>query len=230
LEDRCGDTDRFYDLLDELGERLGGPRRLAECTAASGWPQYGVYFFFEEGQTRAGNGRPRVVRVGTHALTATSRTTLWTRLAQHRGQVSGRNPGGGNHRGSIFRHHVGCALMAAGDWPAGVERSWLLPKADSAQKEAERPLERVVTAHLGAMPLLWLDVPDRSKRRTIETNAIALLSQRAGGIDRASSGWLGLRAINPKVRTSGLWNSNHVDDSYQPSFLDDMDACQKAML
>jgi hypothetical protein len=31
------------------------------------------------------------------------------------------------------------------------------------------------------------------------------------------------------VRTSGLWNSNHVDDNYQPSFLDDMAACLEAV-
>jgi hypothetical protein len=77
-EDRRMDTDRFYNILDGLAERVGGPRRLAECTAASGWPQQGVYFFFEDSQTRAGTDLPRVVRVGTHALTATSRTTCGT--------------------------------------------------------------------------------------------------------------------------------------------------------
>jgi hypothetical protein len=27
-------------------------------------------------------------------------------------------------------------------------------------------------------------------------------------------------AASPKIRTSGLWNSNHVDDRYDPAFLD----------
>ncbi len=49
----------------------------------------------------------RVVRVGTHAVTTTSRTTLWNRLSQHRGVAK---TGGGNHRGSIFRLIVGTAL------------------------------------------------------------------------------------------------------------------------
>ena len=46
------DTDiaRFYALLGELDHQLGGPRRLRCCTASSGWPLNGVYFFFEEGE------------------------------------------------------------------------------------------------------------------------------------------------------------------------------------
>jgi hypothetical protein len=142
--------------------------------------------------------------------------------------VSGRNPGGGDHRGSIFRRHVGSALLATGSWPVDVQNSWLRQRAASNEKAAEEPLERAVTACIGAMPLLWLAVPDRSQRHTIESSAIALLSQLAGGIDPASPDWLGRHATNLKVRTSGLWNSNHVNDLYQPSFLDDMTACLTA--
>jgi len=214
------DTHRFYAILQELAERVGGPRRLRYCTAASGWPTHGVYFFFEDGETRVGSEVQRVVRVGTHALTATSRTILWHRLAQHRGHIGGTNPGGGNHRGSVFRLHVGTALFATGTWPREVQQSWQQPKVDNAQREAERPLELAVTAHISAMPLLWLDVPDRGERRFIEANAIALLSQRAGGVDAPSPRWLGLNAASSKVRTSGLWNSNHVDDRYDPAFLE----------
>jgi hypothetical protein len=35
----------------------------------------------------------------------------------------------------------------------------------------------------------------------------------------ASSQWLGLTADNENVRTSALWNVNHVDDAYDPTFL-----------
>jgi hypothetical protein len=111
--DRQAHTDRFYHLLDALAKHEEGPRRLRDCTGADGWPRHGVYFFYEDGEARA-DGSPRVVRVGTHALTATSGTTLWGRLRQHRGRVGGRNPGGGNHRASIFRGHVGTALIRQG--------------------------------------------------------------------------------------------------------------------
>ena len=107
---RRSDADEFYRILDQLAARLGGPRRLRDCTGSSGCPPQGVYFFYEDGENRA-DGSRRVVRVGTHALTATSKATLWGRLRQHRGQLAGRNPGGGNHRASVFRRHVGAALI-----------------------------------------------------------------------------------------------------------------------
>ncbi|MBA9004225.1 hypothetical protein [Thermomonospora cellulosilytica] len=227
--DRRRDTDRFYALLDELAERVGGPRRLKDCTEASGWPQYGVEFFLEDGQVRAGGGGLRVVRVGSHALRTTSKATFWTRLAQHRGPVSGANAGVGNHRGSVFRQHVGSALLETGDWPAEVAQTWGQKDVSPVQRAAERPLERAVSDHIGAMPLLWLDVPDLEQRKSIRANAIALLSQRTGGIHPTTPGWLGLHAKNDNVRTSGLWNSDFVDDPYDPSFLDAMEACVKAM-
>jgi hypothetical protein len=76
------------------------------------WSRRGVYFFMENGERRSDSGTgPRIVRVGTHALTTGSGTKLWTRLSQHRGHL---NSGGGNHRGSIFRRIVGTALIAQG--------------------------------------------------------------------------------------------------------------------
>ena len=63
----------------------------------------------EDGECRSDSGDGlRVVRVGTHALTSSSRTTLWKRLSQHKGQKAS---GGGNHRGSIFRLLVGSTVL-----------------------------------------------------------------------------------------------------------------------
>ena len=91
-----------------LEERIGGARRLADCSGWMSWPKRGVYFFMEGGETRTDSGTgPRVVRVGTHALIAGAATTLWKRLYQHRGPL---RSGGGNHRGSVFRMIVGTAL------------------------------------------------------------------------------------------------------------------------
>jgi hypothetical protein len=105
---RLHDLIRFYQLLEALERRLGGRRRLAHCHGRIQWPQRGVYFFMENGENRTDTGGGlRIVRVGTHALTATSQTTLWKRLSQHKGQ---EGSGGGNHRGSIFRLLVGSTL------------------------------------------------------------------------------------------------------------------------
>src|ERR1700733_1291703 len=96
---RSDDVNQFYETLKYLHQRVGGYRYLRDCTAKSGWPQRGVYFFLENGEIRADGSMLRVTRVGTHAVSANSRTTLWSRLYTHRGPSDGR----GNHRGSVFR-------------------------------------------------------------------------------------------------------------------------------
>ena len=172
---RLDDLKRFYSSLALLEERLGGARRLSDCTGRMKWPARGIYFFMEAGEVRAdtGNG-PRIVRIGTHALKAGSKTKLWTRLKQHKGTV---RTGGGNHRGSIFRRIVGAALSERDglNYP-----SW--GKGDSAPREVrklEQPLERTVSTVIGDMPFIWLAVEDEpgpeSLRGYIERNAIALL-------------------------------------------------------
>jgi hypothetical protein len=74
------------------------------------------------------------------------------------------------------------------------------------------------------MPFLWLDVGDEpgreSLRGLIERNAIALLSNyHPPAVDAPSPEWLGHFSDRPKVRRSGLWNQNHVDETYDPEFL-----------
>lgn len=64
----CG-TDQFYAYLDELAERVGGAMHLNDPGLARRCPKAGLYFFFELGEVRK-NGQPRVVRIGTHALTS----------------------------------------------------------------------------------------------------------------------------------------------------------------
>ncbi len=78
---------------------------------------------------------------------------------------------------------------------------------------------------MGELQLLWLDVPDQpgpgSDRGLIERNAIALLSgYREPAQDPASASWLGRFSDRDRVRRSGLWNNNHVDEDYGSSFLD----------
>ena len=210
--------DELYGLLGELARRTGGPRTLGSCTGRDGWPKRGVYFFFEPGEIRS-DGSLRVVRVGTHGLTAGTKSTLWGRLSQHRGQATGK----GNHRGSVFRLHVGAALSARSDVvPVGTwgQRS----SAPRDVREAEAAIEQAVSAHLGAMGVLWVPVDDEpgasSDRGRIEAGAIAALSRLSNpAADPPSPGWLGNHAARPAIRGSGLWNVNHVDGPLTQDFL-----------
>ena len=215
---------RFYSILDKLESSIGGARKLADCSGRTGWPKRGVYFFLEDGECRTDTGSgPRVVRVGTHALKLGSNTKLWTRLSQHKGQ---RSTGGGNHRGSIFRLIVGAALanrdgLVCPTWGDG-------HTAKGDVRNGELALECAVSQVLASMPFIWLAIDDEaapeSRRGYIERNSIALLSNyRKNVLDPPSPAWLGRRSDRERVRNSGLWNSNHVDETYELAFLDTLD-------
>lgn len=218
MRERHQDIAAFYSLLDELSARTGGPRQLGMCSGRMDWPARGVYFFFEPGEVRG--ERARVVRIGTHALTPFSRTTLWKRLSQHRGTVS---PVGGNHRGSIFRLLVGEALMRRDGLP-GLPSWGSTRPADPQTRAAEKQHEARVSEYLGKTSVLVLPVPDapsaNSARGVIERNAIALLSNHGivSGVEPSQS-WLGHFSGRDKVRRSGLWNNRHVDEHHDPAFL-----------
>jgi hypothetical protein len=154
MQPRLNDLVRFYALLDRLERRVGGRRMLSQCRGRMAWPQRGVYFFMENGEERTESGTGlRVVRVGTHAVSARARTTLWQRLSQHNGRVKSR---GGNHRGSIFRLLVGSTLLkdnTCATW--GVKSC-----APQEIRINEHGIEQEVSHIIGAMPFLWLAADD----------------------------------------------------------------------
>ena len=137
MDPRRHDLDRFYELLDDLEHAVDGRRRLRSATGRHGWPTRGVYFVFEPGEHRESGG-DRVVRVGTHGLKTGSRSTLWGRLRQHRGTRGG----GGNHRGSVFRLHVGQALATQLD-DAGVTPPTTWASGSSAAVRSANARRRV---------------------------------------------------------------------------------------
>ncbi len=129
-------------------------------------------------------------------------------------------PGGGNHRASVFRRHVGAALIRRDGLPEDLLSSWLdrhRPPGERASKEAG--IEREVSHLIGAMPFLWLSVPGRADRGYLESSSIALLSCLTGGPDQPSVSWLGRYAERAEIRGSGLWNVEHVAGHYEPAFL-----------
>lgn len=221
LNTRTNDLIRFYSILSFLEEETGPTRKLSECSGKLGWPERGVYFFKESGELRleSGSGQ-RIVRVGTHALKANSKTKLWSRLSQHRGQKAS---GGGNHRGSIFRLLVGNSLIQRKgyvypDWGKGASTTSIIISS-------ELLLEREVSQVIGDMTVIYLPLNDSagplSLRGYIERNSIALLSNyEKPALDLPSDNWLGLSCDRERVKRSGLWNNNHTDEEYDPDFLD----------
>lgn len=214
--------DRFYALLTRIAALSTGPnRKLSQQTTASVQQQRGIYFFFEDGEMRmTAPFQHRVVRIGTHAVSQGSKATLWNRLRTHRGGGDGH----GNHRGSIFRLHVGESLIRRSELEP-IFSTW--GKGQSAPAEvrsAEEEIELAVSEHIGEMPVVWLEVADESSadsdRAYIERNFISLLAGPTGPLDLPSGNWLGRWSSREAITYSGLWNVNHVYEEFDARSLD----------
>ncbi len=235
MNKRAADLVRFYRLMDELQVLNGGLHRLTGASQETPWPQRGVVWFQEKTEQRKDSGSgPRIVRVGTHALKAGLNSSLWDRLAAD---------ATGAHRGSMFRTLIGLSirdLMGKSEpqsWGRGADAAAAAAerKLDPAGLlQSEATLESAVSLYIGQMPFLFLAVDDppgaQSQRAFIEKNSIALLSNYARpALDAPSAGWLGRRCSRDKVPQSGLWNTQHVDAAYDPSFMETMRSCMEDM-
>lgn len=130
------ELERFYSILAMLESRPTQGRRLADYTGRSPWPPRGVYFFREADEQRTSRSDvARVVRVGTHAVSANSKSTLWNRLRAHRGGLAG----GGIIAGQSFGYtsEQRCLLGMADSFRRG---AWDRPPA------AQYALERSITS------------------------------------------------------------------------------------
>jgi hypothetical protein len=232
-ERRKQDLETFYKILKKLEQKIGGSRYLSNCNGQMNWPKKGIYFFFEDGEFRENAKQLRVVRIGTHAVSKGSKSLLWGRLRSHRGTVKGSHRGGGNHRGSIFRLHIGTALINKygfkefSKWGIG-------SSASSSIRDKEYSLEVRVSKKIGSMPFLWLKAEDKSGpdsiRKFIERNSLALLSNYdRQPNDLPSEKWIGKYCSNDRICRSGLWNVDHIDESYNPKFLDAMEQLINSM-
>jgi len=222
---RESDLHRLYRLLTDLEDRIGGKQRLGDCTGYMDWPERGVYFFFSHDEHIDTGDQHRLTRIGTHAVSAGSGTSLWNRLRTHRGANSGTYGGGGNHRGSVFRKRVGESLLERhglhDEYPHWREGS----SADRDRRLSEHDHEQRVSDYIRDLPFLWIDVDDEpgpdSDRAYIERSAIALVSNfQKESLDSRRDDWLGRHSPRKEIRDSGLWNINHVEETYDPAFLD----------
>jgi len=239
---RLEDIKIFYDLLNKLEEKIGGKQQLNTKSKPKLLPEKGVYFFFEKNEVRTDSGDGlRVVRIGTHTTTRTSKTTLWNRLKQHQGTFKGKRPGGGSHRGSIFRIHVGKAILLkegkilqswgiGKGWRDAIKIKWFdldnlsdkeLKNIRDQLLDDEYPIEKKVSSTIRNMWYVWVKVDDPpSNRSYLEKNTIALLSNYdRSPIDPPSPKWLGNYSPSEQIRKSGLWNIQHVNEKHNPNFL-----------
>jgi hypothetical protein len=126
-------------------------------------------------------------------------------------------------------------LLSSKEYADDIRSSWKIRRVTDIGRNAEAPLEQEVSSHIGRMRFVWLAVNDppntKSDRAYLERNTIALLSNvNKPPIDAPSPHWLGLHSGQKTIVNSGLWNTHHVADEYDPSFLDRFHAHVGAMV
>lgn len=168
---RSAHRTRFDELMRRLmtGADQGLP--LARLLEGGRLPERGVYFFLDPTSSNE-QDQWRICRVGTHAVSLGSKSTLRARLRAHLGTRSGS----GSHRGSIFRLHVGNALLRRDQRDIATRGiGSVAPPAlrtSEVLREAEARHEQQVSNYIGQLPVMWLAVSDEaspaSERSIIE--------------------------------------------------------------
>ena len=204
-------TLRIFHFLDAVKQLGFYAARFSDFEPEPNFPKRGVYVFTDPNEfSRVVPDCPRIVRIGTHAVSKGSSSTLWQRLRTHRGTAAG----GGNHRGSIFRLHVGKALarrdgLQFPTWGIGQSASREIIMGEVAMEEAvSRELGRF---SMYSIPIRYASDPG-SDRSFVERNLIALLSRQFSPFEVPRPGWLGLQAVPEEIQSSGLWNINYTGD------------------
>jgi hypothetical protein len=218
----------FHRALGRLADQTGGPWTLGEVSGQWNWPERGIYIFLNADSHRVAEtvSQAYVTRIGTVGDCAGSSSTLWSRLRAHRGNTRGDYAGGGNHRGSVFRRHVGEALIEAeglhDQYPHWGKTHAQLPDGmeTTALRQQEHSLEQQVSQRIRSLPFLVVDVPGepgpQSSRATLERNLIALVAQlrlRDPSLKRGCE--LQQQSPTPAIARSELWNVNHVNELFQ---------------
>ena len=171
-------------------------------------PRRGLYVFFDPSErTIFSSAVPRIVRIGTHGVSKGSQSTLRHRLRTH----MGTGELAGNHRSSVFRLHVGQALLTAQQRNL---KSWAKGQsAESAIRTRENWLEKQVSNYLRKLLVFVLEVDDASGpssfRARLERALITLITEGGLVLDLPTESWLGLHSPKKEIAGSGLWNIQH---------------------
>ena len=225
------EVDQLYQLLEGPSEtlrsrygRVPTPRDISSSRSA--WGTKGVYFFFEAGEVRANHVAQRIVRIGSHRSDTAS---VERRIVLEHATDWGR---------SVFRRHVGTALIRKGAFDASIQPSdrdhwasawyshtggWPAHTRPSLLHPTLHPLHPIVTRTIADMTVVWVEILDKEDRLALEGQCISLLSnclRQGTAIDPPSENWLGRYALSDEVRRSGLWNVQHAKRPHKDGFLE----------
>lgn len=168
-------------------------------------PKNGIYILFERGEKF--NEYDRIVRIGTH----TGNKQLYSRLNQHFIQE--------NKNRSIFRKNIGrCILNKEG---SSYQSLWELDITSRAERERnlglldlefENQIEKRISNYIQTNLTFCVFLVDSKEERLYWERKIA--STLAQSIEiKPSEQWLGNYSPKEKIRSSGLWQVNELNNA-----------------
>lgn len=172
---------------------IGSLPKFDHETPNSELPTDGIYLFYEDGEfcTNGHEKRRRIVRIGTHRVGGNFRSRI-------------NNHYNGNKNSSVFRKHLGGALIKKRDPNDNRLKQWLEQDAPTFQ-EMEIEVSKELKEHFS---FKCIPVEDRQERLRLEEELIATLS--ACSECSPSERWLGHCAASEMMQKSGLWNTQYV--------------------
>jgi hypothetical protein len=189
----------------KLHEVFSALPRLRTGYKNSQVPANGIYIVFEKGEKA--HGTDRIVGVGTH----TGEGNLSQRLNEHLYIP--------NKDRSILRKHIGRCLLAAENNP--LLEQWNKDTTSKAMREkhgkdidtnAIAEIEsRVSTYIANSFSFTVIAVASKKDRLALKSGLLSTIASCADC--KPSAQWLGLHHPNAKIRDTGLWNIQHVDDT-----------------
>ena len=205
------------DLCRTVHEAVRALPRIAYPFERSDLPRNGVHLFFEAGEYDAHTGEERIVHVGTHR-----NGNFRSRISEHyllerEPDIVADRPAPKDR--SIFRKNLGRAWIRK----RGIEylEVWNIDFTTSRNRQqharrrnvaVEREVEDKVTALLREdFSFAWVPVPDEAERMGtggLEGRLIGTLAQCSACA--GSPGWLGRHSPDERIRTSGLWQVQHL--------------------
>lgn len=161
-------------------------------------PLNGIYILFEKGEKA--HGGDRIVRIGTHR----GNDRLHKRLNEHLYIP--------NKDRSIFRKHIGRALLAARkdnfweQWEIGLTKKADREKyGNMIDREKLAKTENEVTQYITeSFSFSLIKIDEKQERLLWESAILATIS--SCNDCKPSNNWLGLQHPNSVIRNSGLWN------------------------
>ena len=158
-------------------------------------PKNGLYFWYEEDEL-GHRGKQRITRGGTH---------------EKQGRLPARiNKHFGGREGSVFRKHLGGALMKLNTEPEAEVKVWYKKRKENSRFNDPKfkHYEEEVTNQAKDSSYRVLKVDDSNDRLQMEKKLIALFSHCEACCP--SKKWLGNYAYRKEIRDSGLWNIKHI--------------------